>query len=187
MLLQQFCASLVKVVLLIYLNYIQSRTRSGASYLHLRHSSLWQQVFLKLYPVCQCYYSRILPYESLYLCQLITGSISFQVIPPTNISDTAFLVPIWILHAQFLPINLLFILFLCPSHQKWFHLVPGGSSLSQEILLLLVVTDCSRWLQLVPAYFRQFQHLPGGFSSFQVVPPRSRSFQLDPRFSIYAV
>ena len=79
-------------------------------------------------------------------------------------------VPTWILHAQFLPINLLFILF---------HFVSLSISLE-------VVSPCSRWFQLVPrdpiviGGYRLFQVVAARSSLFQVVPASSRWFQLIP-------
>ena len=58
-----------------------------------------------------------------------------------------------VLQAQFLPINLLFLVSVC----CWVHLVKGSSAMLQ------VVWDSSNLLQVVAACFMWFQLGPGGF------------------------
>ena len=107
------------------------------------------------------------------------------------------------LHAQILPVNIVFclILLLSPSCYRWFTLVPGGSNLDiagtvpsckfivyfvSLSISLEVVSPCSRWFQLVPrdpiviGGYRLFQVVAARSSLFQVVPASSRWFQLIP-------
>ena len=73
-----------------------------------------------------------------------------------------------VLQAQFLPINLLFLVSVC----CWVHLLKGGSAMFQ------VVSDSSNSLQVVAACFMWFQLGPGGSRLCYVVSARFVWFHL---------
>ena len=69
----------------------------------------------------------VLPYENLYLCQFLTGSILFQVV--LNITNVVFYC-LMILYVEFLPMNFLF---FCISSSTSLQVVPDSSSSFQVV------------------------------------------------------
>ena len=71
----------------------------------------------------------VLPYENLYLCQFLTGSILFHVV--LNITNVVFYC-LMILYVEFLPMNFLFFQ-VVPARSRWFQLFPDSSSSFQVV------------------------------------------------------